>query len=105
MYIVVAEYDARTVTGCWSTDVICVSTDLAKCAEAIENDDRMYAIDMFDEPDPAIKFIFEKDTWHFTKHANEVDRLRQSYTIYDVTNETKTEVGRIEYRVFEREVV
>ena len=105
MYIVTAEYDVRKSIGCWSTDVICVSTDLTKCATAIENDDRTYALEMFDDPNQSMKVLFEKDVWYHAPNANKLDLLHQSYTIYDVVHETKIESGRIEYRVFEREVV
>ncbi len=103
MYIVIAKYDMRESIGGHSTDVICVSEDLDKCAAAIENDDRLYVIDLFFEPRPEV--MFEKDTWYYANCSNPVERLDQSYTVYDITHDSKIKLGYINYRVYEREVV
>ncbi len=103
MYIAIANYDMRESIGGYSTDVICVSEDLDKCAAAIENDNRLYAIDLFFEPRP--KVIFEKDTWYYVNCSSPVECLDQSYTVYDITHDSKIKLGYINYLVYEREVV
>ena len=103
MYIATANYDMKESIGAYSIDVICVSEDIMKCISAIENDDRLYAIDLFSEPKP--KVMFEKYTWHHDDCLRPVGSLYQSYTVYDITHDSKIRLGNIDYQIFENEVV